>query len=313
MRFAAVYLGGAVTAALLAATGLSTAVAQPASAGPAAAPAPMEPPGAIALPLPEDSPPGSPSTERWVTYRGQPRLTEVTQPTLTPFLPRAGTTAGAAVIVAPGGGFVQLAIEKEGWNVARWLADQGIAAFVLKYRLISRSKAGRIGSAMAARPAAPAEARDKLQTYGTGAEDMRAAIRLVRTRAEEWGVDPDRIGAMGFSAGATLALSIATDPDPAVRPNFVVPVYAPAGKIDVPHNAPPMFAAIAADDGLFAEHGIGLVQAWHDAERPVEFHLYEAGGHGFGVPGVAGTTTTGMMDQLLLWLQARQLFAQTEP
>jgi acetyl esterase/lipase len=118
---------------------------------------------------------------------------------------------------------------------------------------------------------------------------------------------------MGFSAGATLALSIATDPDPAVRPNFVVPVYAPAGKIDVPHNAPPMFAAIAADDGLFAEHGIGLVQAWHDAERPVEFHLYEAGGHGFGVPGVAGTTTTGMMDQLLLWLQARQLFAQTEP
>ena len=321
MRWRELYLESIAAAGCLAVVCPAAGAAQQATAGtPTVAVAPQEPAGAIALPLPAGAE-GSVATEQWVDFRGEPRLRNVTQPSLTPFLPPVGKATGAAVIIAPGGGFVQLAIEKEGWNVARWLADHGVAAFVLKYRLISPEQMDQAARAMtapasAAIPSAPERssgslaAAEELRTYGPGAEDVRAAIRLVRARADEWGVDPGRVGAMGFSAGATLALSLATDPDPAIRPDFVIPIYAPAGRIAVPASAPPMFSAIAADDGLFDKHGTGLVQAWKEARRPVEFHLYDSGGHGFGVPGASGTTTTGMMDQLLLWLQARQIVGE---
>ena len=306
MRRTTLHLRDIAVVALFALAYSSTGMAQNDSVDTAAGAAVVqEPAGAIALPVAEGSSEASRSTERWVTYKGEARLRNVSQPTLTPFLPQADRATGAAVIIAPGGGFVQLAIDKEGWSVARWLADHGIAAFVLKYRLISLTS--RPGRATTARPTVQEGETEQLRTYAPGAEDVREAIRLVRAQADNWGVDPNRVGAMGFSAGATLALSIATDPDPTLRPDFVVPVYAPVGKIAVPKDAPPMFTAIAADDGIFDEYGTGLMEAWYRAKRPVEFHLYETGGHGFGVPGVTGTTTTGMMEQLLRWLESRQL------
>ena len=268
---------------------------------------PEEPSGEIALPLPAGSAPGAAASERWYAYNGQPRLTAVTQPTLTPFLPQDWNATGAAIIVAPGGGFAHLAIEKEGWNVARWLADHGIAAFVLKYRVIPRDRSGKT---TAPPPVAPETPAGQVRTFGPAAQDVRAAMRMVRSRGEQWNVDPHRVGVMGFSAGATLALSIALDQDPALRPDFILPIYAPTDDISVPQYAPPMFSAITADDGIFTRGGFTLVQAWLDAGRPVEFHLYENGGHGFGVPGVPGTTTTALMDQVLLWLQSRQIVAE---
>jgi acetyl esterase/lipase len=137
-------------------------------------------------------------------------------------------------------------------------------------------------------------------------EDAEAAIRLLRGRAHEWGIAPDRIGKIGFSAGGSLGLSLGVSEDADVRPNFIASIYTPMQTFTVPAYAPPMFAAVAFDDGAVA-NGFGLIDAWRAAGRPVELHVYERGGHGFGVPGVANTTTVHMMDEFLWWMQARGL------
>lgn len=263
-------------------------------------PAPMQPSGAIRL---SSSGPLSSRTsldEQWIDLQGQPRLINVSQATLTPVLPIRAKATGAAMIIAPGGGFMLLAMDKEGWNVARWLADHGIAAFVLKYRvrpffeaLSERRKKG----------AAPDSAM--MSGYPPAIEDGKAALTLVHARAANWGIDSERIGMIGFSAGARLTLNMALDSGAHVRPAFIATIYPPMDIREVPADAPPMFVAAAADDTTLPIGDLGLVRSWHSAKRPVEFHLYEKGGHGFGVPGVAGTTTTAMMDQLSIWLASR--------
>lgn len=265
-------------------------------------PASGQPKGAIPLPILPVSRSGDTPKEQWIALQGQPRLINVRQPTLTPVLPAPGKATGAAMIVAPGGGFLLLAMDKEGWNVAHWLADHGIAAFVLKYRVrpfqegLNERRANRTApdSAMAT-------------GYPPAIEDGKVALRLVRSRAKSWGIDPARVGMIGFSAGARLTLSIATDPSADDRPDFVAAIYPPMDSQVVPVDAPPLFAAIAADDTTTPIGELGLVRSWHAAKRPVELHLFEAGGHGFGVPGVPGTTTTGMMAELERWLRARGL------
>lgn len=221
------------------------------------------------------------------SFRGEPWVRNVSIPTLTPVLPDPGVANGAGVVIAPGGAFRTLSVTNEGLAVARWLADRGIAAFVLKYRLEPtppdpadyqalvhefqrRFEAGEITAADLAVP------REALA-------DGQAAVRLIRARASEWRVDSDRVGFMGFSAGAMTAVAVAVESPPAARPNFVVPIYPAMLPVNVPTDAPPMFLVLASDDPLFGGQGYGLVESWKAAGCDVEFHLFERGGHGFGM------------------------------
>lgn len=258
-----------------------------------ALPAPAEP---NAIPLDTGGVAGMPP-ETW--FEG-PRVRNVSRATLTPFLPRPDRATGAAVIVVPGGAFRLLAIDKEGWSIARWLAGYGIAAFVLKYRLLPTpadpSEAARQREAMIRGSAKP-----DLSTPPQAVEDGQAALKLIRSRAAEWGVDPARVGMLGFSAGAMTTLSVALKTPTSEAPAFIAPVYGPMVTMDVPASAPPMFAALAGDDPLFAKQGFGLIESWQRAGRPVEFHLYQKGGHGYGM-GVEGTTTADWLHDFRRWM-----------
>lgn len=257
-------------------------------------------PGAIPL----YSAMGSAGSEVWARAGADHVVRNVTRPTLTPVLPDPAKATGAAVIVAPGGAFMLLSMDHEGWKVAHWLADHGIAAFVLKYRLLptpaDEQQAGammmqKLGAALKD-PSAPPSITDPAAT-----EDALTALKLVRARAGTWGVDPARVGMIGFSAGAMTSLNAAIAPEAAARPAFFGYIYGPQVAVPVPAAAPPMFAAIAWDDELFPSQGFAVEEGWKKAGRPVELHVYQQGHHGFGM-GVPGTTSTGVLDQFHAWL-----------
>lgn len=275
--------------------------------------APAEP---DAVPLYAGTAPGvarDAAPEQWMTINGDAVARNVTRPTLTPFLPDPAKATGAAVIVAPGGAYYILAMKIEGWDVARWLADHGIAAFVLKYRTdpTPRDLPGMMqtmGGRMAAL-AGPHTIGDVPVSRSTIAvADAQAALKLVRAHAAEWHVDPVRVGMIGFSAGAMTVLDTTLADDPAAKPAFTGAIYPPMNTANVPADAAPLFVALAADDGLFGGRGFGLVQSWQAAHRPVELHYYERGDHGFGL-GRPGTTTMLVMDEFRLWLETRGLLA----
>jgi acetyl esterase/lipase len=268
-------------------------------------PAPPEP-GAIALDTGgvKDSVAG----ESWFRQDGNPFVRNVTRATLQPFLPDPARATGVAVIVAPGGGFLMLSMDNEGWSVARKLAEQGIAAFVLKYRLRpTPADIAGFEAAMAAmfanagNPAGRLKPDELARDRPDQIADARAAFALVRSRAREWNIDPSRVGMIGFSAGAMTTM-ITTLAAPETRPAFIGPIYGSMEAVKVPADAPPMFAVIAADDPLFAKKGFGLLDAWQSAGRPVEFHMYQAGGHGFGL-GRQGTTSTDWFPAFMHWLR----------
>lgn len=249
--------------------------------------------------------PGAAAPETWHRQYNSLFARNVSVATLTPVLPSADKATGAAVIVAPGGGFRTLSMDNEGWGVAHALAERGVAAFVLKYRLVQTpaDMAGferamaQMFSATAARPPAPS---DPAIAYAPQIADARAAFALVRARAKDWHVDPDRIGMLGFSAGAMLTMSTALHGQDA-RPAFLGNIYGPLAAVSVPADAPPLFIALAADDPFFGNGGFGLIDSWRGAKRPVEFHLFEQGGHGFGMyPKTA--TSTGWFDSFVRWL-----------
>lgn len=254
--------------------------------------------------------PGATTPESWHSQYGSKFARNVTVATLRPFLPDPSKATGAAVIVAPGGGFRTLSMENEGWIVARELAKRGVAAFVLKYRLnqtpadldaFARPPAPRPAGNQAAgappptRPS-PAEMAARIAPMIT---DANAAFALVRANAAKWHVDPDRIGMIGFSAGAALTMTTTLNNRDA-KPAFIGNIYGPLGAVAVPSDAPPLFAAIAADDPLFP-FNVGLIENWRKANRPVEFHYYEQGGHGFGMY-PKETTSTGWFDSFVKWL-----------
>ena len=250
--------------------------------------------------------PGATANESWHSQYGSVFARNVTVATLTPFLPDPAKATGAAVIVAPGGGFRTLSMENEGWDVAQALADRGVAAFVLKYRLnptpedmagFERSMTEMFSGV--AKPPRPAQ-QDPSVTLAPQIADARAAFALVRSRAGEWHVDADRIGMVGFSAGAMLTLSTALYGQDA-KPAFIGDIYGPLAAVTVPADAPPLFIALAADDPFFANNGFGLIDSWRAAKRPVEFHLFEQGGHGFGMY-QKETTSTGWFDAFARWM-----------
>lgn len=213
-----------------------------------------------------------------VTDAGDHVVSNVHQPSLTPYLPAAGQGNGCAVLVIPGGGHSALWMDHEGYNAARRLREQGIAAFVLKYRL----------------------AREPQSTYQIAVHalaDTQRAIRLIRSRAVEWHVDPRRVGAMGFSAGGELVWLASAQPgtgDPAApdaidrmdaRPAFLGFIYpGRSGDIRPGTNSPPAFLACAYDDRQDIAEGLAEVYLrFKRAGVPAELHVYGSGGHGFGV------------------------------
>ncbi|HVW20423.1 MAG TPA: alpha/beta hydrolase [Opitutaceae bacterium] len=210
-------------------------------------------------------------------------LRQVSKPTITVYLPDASAATGAALLIAPGGGFEHVTIDKEGHEIARWLAGQGIAGIVLKYRL----------------PKTPGQS----YTVDTAMADAMQALRDIRGHAAEWGIDPARLGMIGFSAGGNMAARAAVWPDASQRPAFVGLMYPaiPAGFGEIPPGTPRAFLAQADDDPLGTENAIRFYQ-WERAKKiPAELHLFSRGGHGFGL-GKPGTPTTAWPQLFRNWL-----------
>jgi len=263
-----------------------------------------------AIPLGTGGVEAQPSPETWFRQWGDPMARNISKATLTPFLPKPGKANGAAVIVAPGGGFRWLSMGNEGWEVAQALADRGIAAFVLKYRLfptpqsLDAFKESMNRTFAAVTPPAdgktdtppPAPPRMDLSNQLADAE---AAYTMIVNRAKEWGVDTSRLGMIGFSAGAGLTMHT-TLHSKVVQLDFIGPIYGGMGPVDVPKNAPPMFNVIASDDFLFRGQ-FGVIESWFKAGVPDEFHLYQNGGHGFGL-GNPNRTSNKWFDAFMHWL-----------
>lgn len=252
--------------------------------------------------------------EVWTSMWNQKMVRNVTRPTLTPYLPKKGKANGAAVLVIPGGGFQFVSMENEGWPIAQWLADRGIAAFVLKYRLEETpdNEAAFMQKMMArfTPPSTQGPSPEMQVVIAKARADAQAALRLIRGNAVKWGVDPKRVGMLGFSAGAmtTMATTLANAPD--ARPDFIAPIYGYMTAVEPPANPQPMFAAMASDDMLFNKQGFGLIESWQKAGGSVEFHYYEGGSHGFGSQ-KKGTTSDHWFTHFMDWMQAKGLLKKS--
>lgn len=302
-----------VAISLLLATTVSLAPAQSAPAGNAAqrASTPAEP-DAIALYLDQAA---APNHEVWTTKWGELWARNVTRATLTPVLPDPAKASGAAVLVVPGGGFQFVSMSNEGWPIARWLADRGIAAFVLKYRTASTPD-DEVGF-----DAAMEALFNRLETTPTlpednvnvtrAREDAQAALRLIRANSAKWGVDPKRVGMLGFSAGAMTTLATVEANAADARPDFIASIYGFMTPVTPPPQPQPMFAALAADDPLFGKQGFGLIESWQRAGGSTELHFYSSGGHGFGSKRT-GKTSDGWFWQFVSWMEAQGLLKQSE-
>ncbi|SIS89257.1 alpha/beta hydrolase [Belliella pelovolcani] len=261
-----------------------------------------------AIPLNTGGVKDQPASETWFRQWGDPMARNITAATLTPFFPAPGKANGTAVIVAPGGGFRWLSMDNEGWKVAKALADQGITAFVLKYRLHPtpesldgfRDSMNRTFDEASNEEPRPRPVQRDLSDQ---LEDAEAAYAMIVDRAEEWGVDTDRIGMIGFSAGAGLTMHCTLNSQ-TMKLAFIGPIYGGMGPVEVPENAPPMFNVIATDDFLFRGQ-FGIIDSWYKAGVPVEFHLYQNGGHGFGL-GNPNRTSNRWFEAFMHWLDVNR-------
>ena len=243
------------------------------------------------IPLYQGTPPGSqpanyPEKEYFSKIWHTEVVTNVTNPTLTLFKPAPEQKNGTAVIVVPGGGFMALSINSEGNDVAKYLAAKGVTAFVLKYRLAHTGEDGtQEFTELIADRQKYGETVGKVIPQSNA--DGLAAVAYVRQHASEWGISPDRVGMIGFSAGGEVTAAVAFQYKPEGRPAFVAPIYAAATRFQdaaVPADAPPMFVAAATDDQLgLAPDSILLYDKWSAAHKSVELHMFAKGGHGFGM------------------------------
>lgn len=216
-------------------------------------------------------------------------VANVSEPSITVYLPPKEKANGTALIIAPGGGFHMLSFTNEGTAVAKWCAEQGIVAFVLKYRLVPthgnplgefREKISNQGSEQMDREIAPFVELAKA--------DGLAAIEYVREHASEFGVQPDKIGIIGFSAGGSVAGAAAFEyEDASNRPDFSAPIYPALQVVDtskMPEEPMPLFVAVTSDDTFgFQTLCTQLYNQWSGAGESMELHIYDKGGHGFGM------------------------------
>ena len=207
----------------------------------------------------------------------------VTEPTITAYLPPYYLATGTAVIIAPGGGYHILSIDSEGVELAKWLNSKGIAAFVLKYRLTQLQTDDPVKEIMTKKTVE----EDATMVAPLALADGLSAVKYVREHAEEFDIHPDKIGFMGFSAGGCLTLNVAKNATAETRPNFIAPIYPwNVGIIgeSIPKDTTPVFIAVAADDPLqLMPFSLETYQKWVAAGHPAELHIYEQGGHGFGM------------------------------
>jgi endo-1,4-beta-xylanase len=231
---------------------------------------------------------------------GEHIISSIHRPSILPYLPAKGSSTGAAVLVIPGGGHRELWMDHEGYNVAAWLSHHGVAAFVLKYRL----------------------AREPGSTYtveGTELNDTQRALRLIRNRAAEWGVDPNRLGVMGFSAGGELAALASTNYDAgnsgavdpidreSSRPAFQALLY-PAIPLNMKlvKDTPPAFLACGETDRQDIAEGVPeLYLVLRKAGVSAELHVYAKTGHGFGLRESNHGPVAGWISLFFGWLDVQ--------
>jgi acetyl esterase/lipase len=244
------------------------------------------------IPLPTSAVPNStqekyPEKEYFSKIWSTEVVTNVTKPSLTVFKPSPELRNGTALVICPGGSFMALDINSEGNDVAKYVTARGVTAFVLKYRLAHTGEDAvqelnemlKDGQKL----------REMLgKTVPLAVADGLAAVTYVRQHASEWGVSPDRVGIIGFSAGGAVAAGVAFHYLREGRPAFVAPIYAPALGFSkdaaVPADAPPMFVAAATDDELgLAPLSVFLYEKWIAAHKSAELHIYSKGGHGFAM------------------------------
>lgn len=272
------------------------------------------------VPLWPGAPPGS---EHW-THQEQETISRppwntrdvrnVSNPSLLAYLPDPAGATGTAFIVCPGGAFHGLAIQHEGIDVARWLNARGIAAFVLKYRLVKTPESDeefkrQMQEGMHLPPAEGAARIREITKpiVPLAIADGRRAVQIVRERAAEWGIDADRIGMIGFSAGGRVTVGVAVDHDESSRPNFAGAIYGALWEnVAIPDDAPPLFIALACNDDLAVEPCLGLFEAWRSAGHPAEMHIYAQGGHGFGMM-KQGLPSDSWIDRFGDWLDVQGL------
>ncbi len=232
----------------------------------------------------------------------------IAQPRLLAYLPDPAVATGTAVVVCPGGAFNFLSIELEGTEIARWLCARGIAAFVLTYRVAqTEARDEDLIKQLQERFTNLMKLMELMQQIEPLAiADGQQAIKVVRQRAAEWGIAPERIGILGFSSGGVVTTGAAMQYDEESRPNFAAPIYpAFSGRgIAVPTDAPPLFLLAANDDPMGVGASLPLYSAWRDAGHPVELHLYAQGGHGFGMK-KQGLPSDDWIERFSEWLQAQ--------
>lgn len=235
----------------------------------------------------------------------------VTVPTLTPYAPESGNANGTSVLICPGGGWHLLSIESEGEWVGRALAEQGVMAYVLNYRTVwtEPTDAGWLRTKRATGDLAYL-AKTEQEARPRAAQDGAAAVRYLRDNAETIGIDPARVGMLGFSAGGHVTLACTALNPPEARPDWIAPIYPVAWPgFTAPDGPPPLFLAWASDDDLgsvMTDSTLGVYRAWLEAGASAELHAYECGGHGFGLE-ERDTPTDRWFVDLLSWMRGRGL------
>jgi acetyl esterase/lipase len=272
----------------------------------------------------------APGSEAWslpetvtTSPAGERIVTNVSEPTLTVYLPEPSHATGAAVVVAPGGALRLLAIDSEGVKVAEWLNGLGIAAFVLKYRTLQMPQSPGPPPA----PPAGASPRKELdirkananpapddagltEVLRMGIADAQQALRLVRRNAQSWHVDPARVGIMGFSAGGGVAVGAALAARSDASPDFLASLYGPSlMDVDVPEHAPPLFIAVGSTHFNVTNGCLALFAAWRAAGKPAEIHVYDQVSGGFGMT-KRGLPVDGWTERFREWLTARGINAR---
>jgi acetyl esterase/lipase len=224
----------------------------------------------------------------------------IVDPDLTVYLPDAARATGTGIIVAPGGGHHFLAVDHEGSEIAEWLVSRGIAAFVLRYRVIQTSDDDTEFEVLRGNLLAAIE-KDLDGHWPLAIADAQRAIDLVRSKAEEWNLKEDRIGMMGFSAGAHLTYGVLSS---GAKLDFIAPVYGAlwGSDIRVPDKAPPLFTVVASDDPISVVPCLDIYKAWHKAGKSAELHVYSKGNHGFGMV-KQGLPSDGWTERFEEWLK----------